>query len=64
MSQSATGKGSFAHRSRRHEALGRNNNGEPFVITWLPIDDLEDIDDADIIDVDDDVIVDLIDVDD
>jgi hypothetical protein len=57
----------FAHRSRRHEVLGRNDNDEPFVIAWLPADehdDLDDIDDDEHEDINeheyDDVIVDLI----
>ncbi len=58
----------LAHRSRQHEALGCNDNGEPFVIAWPStdehIDELDDIDDDEHEDIDDDddedVIVDLI----
>jgi hypothetical protein len=65
----------FAHRSRQHEALGHNDNDEPFVIPWPSTDEhIDDIDDDEhehedidinIDDIDDehehdDVIVDLI----
>ena len=57
----------FAHRSRQHEAFGRNDNDEPFVIAWPSTDEHIDDDEHEDIDDDedeDDVIVDLIDTED